>query len=129
MNDAHIIGKKIIEIYETETSKGEDLFGLGFAHYFSIVIEFEDKTRFELGVHDITPWQSNERMTPSKGSSWAEEHNLQYKGKKIKKIIRRDPQEYYDGSLTLVLENDILLEHQCCNGDQLFIDKFKQDPD
>lgn len=127
VNEGVIKGKKIREIYETKSLSGEDILGLGRPLYFSIIVELEDDTIFELGAHDLLPWNFHEEITPSKGSSWADGQNLVYKGQKIIKIIRRDKDEDVDGSLTLILENGVLIEHQTCNGDQLFIDWYKSD--
>src|SRR5688572_1590646 len=108
MTDEVILGKKIKEIYETKPSIGDDFLGLGRPHYFSIVIELEDKTRFELGVHRIQAWDSDEVLLPSEGTIWADEHKLEYKDKQIARVIRRDANENPDGSLTIVLDNNIL---------------------
>jgi hypothetical protein len=126
MTDEEILGKKIKEVYETKASIDDDILGLGKPQYFSIVIELADDTRFELGVHDIRIWDSPEKLIPSKGTNWADEHKLEYKDKRIARIIRKDPGENFDGSLTIVLDNNVLIEHQCANGDQLFIDYFEK---
>jgi|SRR5688572_9218517 len=128
MKNGTLIGRKIIEIYETIHTYGEDLLGLGQPHYFQIVLELEDKTKFELGLHEIKEWNSEENLIPSKGTSWAIQNNLKYKNQIIKRIIERDSNEYFEGSLTIVLDNNVILEHQCSNGNQLFIstaDKIK----
>ena len=124
-----IIGKKIKEIYETKPSSGESFFGYGKASYFKIVVALEDGNKFELGPHNILPCNSTERLFRSEGTVWASQNNLEYKNQTIVSVIKRDAEEYYDGSLTLVLENNIILQHQCCNGDQLFIDKVSNIPD
>lgn len=91
------------------------------AQYFQIILKLEDNTLIELGVHQLKDWTSNEALRKIEGTSWALENGLDYKNKTIKEIIERDPDEFFDGSLTLVLENDVILEHLSTNGDQLFI--------
>jgi hypothetical protein len=126
MKAEEIIGKKIKEVYETDPSFSEDVLGLGIPHYFTIVIELEDNTKFELGVHEIKPWDSRDKLNVSTGSAWALDRMLEYKNHVICQIIQRDPEEYVDGSLTLVLENNVIIEHQCSNGSQLFIDSVPE---
>ena len=125
MKEETIIGKMIHEIYETDPSFGEGFLESGRSHYFSIVIELKDETKFELGVHEIKEWNSKENLIRSEGTYWALENKLEYRNQIIKTIIHRDPNEDYDGSLTLILENNVILEHQSTNGDQLFISKVE----
>jgi hypothetical protein len=120
MTREDLIGKKLIEVYETVPSSEEGMFDTK-AQYFQIILKLEDNTLIELGVHQLKDWTSNEALRKIEGTSWALENGLDYKNKTIKEIIERDPDEFFDGSLTLVLENDVILEHLSTNGDQLFI--------
>ena len=111
-----------MDIWETEVSWGDEHpFGMGRPGYFSIVIELEGGAKYELGPHDISEWNSPEKLIRTKPTFREEQQKLTYKDQLIKEILRGDPEVDYDGSLILVLENGVTLEHQTTNGDQLYI--------
>ena len=120
MTKENIIGKKIIEIYETEPTSEEGLFDTT-AHYFQIIIKLEDNSLIELGAHQLKAWTTDKALRQIERTPWELEDGLEYKNKVIRDIVERDPEEFFGGSLTLILENDVTLEHQSTNGDQLFI--------
>ena len=126
MNPKAIIGRTITNIFETKPSIVQD--GIpGPASYFDIIIELDGLDLYDLGAHKISIWTKNDNLIPFEKPAWAVQNNFNVVGEKIAKVIQRDPEEYYDGSLTLLLENNIFLEHQTTNGDQLFIDEFKEE--
>lgn len=121
-----IIGRVVTNIYETESEVVQD--GIpGPASFFYIVVELDNSELLELGAHRITKWTKSIKLIPFENPPWAEQNNYTVVGQKIKKVIERDPEEYYDGSITVLLENGIYFEHQCCNGDQLFIDEYSEE--
>lgn len=124
MTNEEIVGKRILEIYETNSSY-EDGFLDSRAHYFKTIIELDNKILFELALHEIGAWNSDKDLIASKGTTWAFENKLEYKNQLIKAVIKRDSNVYYDGSLTLVLANNVIIEHQGTNGDQLFIGRLE----
>lgn len=126
MNLEELAGRTITNIFETKPSIIEDQM-LGLASYFCIVIEIDNSELLELGAHKILNWTRDDLLLPFEKPAWAVQNNFEVIGKKITRVIQRDPKEYYDGSLTLLLDNNIIIEHQTTNGDQLFIDKFNED--
>lgn len=126
MNSEELIGRTLTNIFETKSPIVQD--GIpGPASYFDIVIEVDDSELYELGAHDILKWTKNDKLIPYEKSAWEVQNDLNAIGKRITKVIQRDSDEYYDGSLTLLLENNLILEHQTTNGDQLFIDEYRED--
>lgn len=126
MDYSALIGRTITNVFETETYSEQD--GIpGAASYFDIIIELDHSELFELGAHEINPWNKQVAVNSFKRSSWEIENDINIIGKKIVKVIHRDSEEYYDGSLTLLLENNLIMEHQTTNGDLLFIHEY--DPD
>lgn len=124
MNPQELIGRTLTNIFETKPSLVHD--GIpGPASYFDIIIEIDGSDLFELGAHNILPWTKKDKLIPYKKAAWEIQNNFSVLGKKVNKVIQRDSEEYYDGSLTLLLENNLLVEHQTTNGDQLFIDEYQ----
>ena len=123
--DHEIIGLKILEIYETEAEIGEEILW-GQPHYFSIVLKLENERIYELGIHGIKPWHFSEALHISEGTPWATDHNPEYRNQRIVMTIQQDPEEYFEGSFALVLENNVALEHVCCFGDQLHIGTIEE---
>lgn len=124
MSEKEILGKRLLEIYETKHII-EDGFLDSRAAYFDIFIEVEDKGMLELGMHEVKKKTDYPALFPSRGTLWATENKIEYKNQRIQQIILRDPNEYFDGSLTLVLENNVTIEHLGTNGDELCIDRLK----
>ena len=125
MKHQELVGRTITNIFETKSSIVHD--GIpGPASYFDIVIELDKSDLYELGAHDISNWNKDDYLIPFEKSAWAIQNNFKVIGKRITKIIQRDSEEFYDGSLTLLLENSTILEHQTTNGYQLFIDEFEE---
>ncbi len=123
MNPEEVVGRTITNIFETKPSIVQE--GIpGPASYFYIVIELDGSDLYEFGAHEISNWTRDDNLIPFEKSAWAVQNDFNVIGKRITKVIQRDFEEYYDGSLTLLLENNIILEHQTTNGDQLFIDEF-----
>ena len=121
-----LVNRVVSNIFETNPILEQE--GIpGPASYFYIVIELDNTELFELGIHDIKKWTRKEKLIPFEKPPWAEQNNYTVIGQKIKKVIERDPEEYYDGSLSVLLENGIYFEHQSTNGDQLFIDLFNEE--
>lgn len=126
MNPQELIGRTVSNIFETEPSVDHE--GIpGPASYFHIVIELDHNERYELGAHGISVWTKSDHLKSFENPPWVEENNYVVIGKEITKVIQRDSEEYYDCSLTLVLENNLILEHQTSNGDQLFIGEFNEE--
>jgi len=126
MKPEELIGRTITNIFETKPSIVQD--GIpGPASYFDIVLELDGSDLYELGAHEISNWTNADTLVPFEKPAWAVQNNFNVVGEKIAKVIQRNPEEYYDGSLTLLLGNNIFLEHQTTNGDQLFIDEFKEE--
>lgn len=126
MKTEELVGRTITNIFETKPSIVQD--GIpGPASYFDIVIELDKSDLYEFGAHDISNWTKDDNLIPFEKPAWAIQNNFKVIGKRITKIIQRDSEEYYDGSLTLLLENNVILEHQTTNGDQLFIDEFNEE--
>ena len=121
MNPQELIGRTLTNIYETTPSLVQE--GIpGLASYFHIVIEVDGSDLFELGAHEILDWAKKDKLIPYEKSSWEIQNNFNVIGEKITKVIQRDSKEYYYGSLTLLLENNLIVEHLTSNGDELFID-------
>ncbi len=126
MNPDELIGRTITKIFETKPSIIQE--GIpGPASYFHIVIELDDSNLYELGAHKISKWTSNEYLMSYEPSNLEVRNNFQVIGKRISKVIQRDSEVHYDGSLTLLMENNIIVEHQAGNGDQLFINEFNEE--
>ncbi len=126
MNPQELIGRTLTNIFETKPLLVQE--GLsGPASYFYIVIEIDGSDLYELGAHKILDWKEKGELIPYEKSAWEIQNNFIVIGKKVTKVIQQDPDEYYDGSLTLLLENNLILEHQTTNGDQLFIDKYVEE--
>lgn len=126
MNPELLLGRTITNIFETKPIIVQD--GIpGPAHYFHIVIEIDRTDLFELGAHEILLWKKKDKLIPYEKSSWEVQNNLNVIGKFITGFIQKDSEEYYDCSLTLLLNNDIIIEHQTTNGDQLYINEFRDD--
>ncbi|TDP57379.1 hypothetical protein [Flavobacterium dankookense] len=124
MNPQELIGRTLTNIFETKPSLVQE--GIpGPASYFDIVIEIDGSDLFELGAHEILDWTKKDKLTSYEKSAWEVQNNFNVIGKKVTKVIQRDSEEYYDGSLILLLENNLMIEHQTTNGDQLFINKYK----
>jgi hypothetical protein len=118
MNPQELLGRTVTNVFETEPTIIQD--GIpGPASYFDIVLELDGSDLYELGAHQISKWTKHTTLIP------VIQNDLGVLGKRITKVIQKDSEEYYDGSLTLLLENNISLEHQTTNGDQLHIDNFK----
>lgn len=114
MKPKELIGRTISNIFETDPSIDQE--GIpGSASYFFIVLELDKSELYELGAHSTSIWTRSDNLKPFENPSWAEQNNYVVLGKKITKVIQRDSEEYYDGSLTLVLENDLIVEHQTSN--------------
>lgn len=123
MNPDKLIGRIITNIFETKPSIVQD--GIpGPAAYFNIVIEVDGSDLYDLGAHEISIWTKNDDLIPFGKPAWAAQNDLDVIGRRITKVIQKDSKEYYDGSLTLILDNNFILEHQTGNGDQLFIDRI-----
>ena len=112
-------------IFETKVSHVQEGFP-GPASYFEIVIEIDNSDLFELGAHSIKNWTKKDVLFPYERSSWEVQNNFIVLGKKVTKVIQRDSEEYWDGSLTLIMENNLIVEHQTANGDQLFIGEYEE---
>jgi len=126
MNPQELIGRTLTNIFETTPSVVQE--GIpGPASYFDIVIEIDSSDLYELGAHEILNWTKNNKLIPFEKPAWAIQNNFNVIGKRVAKVIQREAEEYYDGSLTLILENNLILEHQTTNGDQLFIDEYEED--
>jgi hypothetical protein len=124
MNPKDIVGRTITNIFQTKSSAAQD--GIpGQALYFNMIIELDGFDLYDLGAHEISIWTKRDQLVPFEMPAWAVQKDFKVIGRIISKVIQRDPEEFYDGSLTLLLENNIILEHQTTNGDQLFIDQFK----
>lgn len=124
MNMEELTGRTITNIFVTRRSSS--LEGIpGTASFFCIVLEINNTNLYEIGAHEIFPWVKEDELIPYKKTAWQVENDLDVVGKKIARVIKRDANEYYDGSLTLVMDNNVSVEHQVTNGDQLFIDMFK----
>jgi len=122
-NNEEFIGRTITNIFETKNSLVQD--GIpGPASFFHIVIELDSSELYELGDHNISNWTKNDKLFPYEKSAWEIQNNFTAVGQKISKLIQRDSEEYYDGSLTILLENNVIIEHQTTNGDQLFIGEY-----
>lgn len=123
MNPQELIERTLTNIFETKPSLVQE--GIpGPASYFCIVIEIDGSDLFELGAHEILDWTKKDKLLPYEKTAWEIQNNFSVLGKKVTKVIQRDSEEYYDGSLTLLLENNLIVEHQTTNGDQLFIDEY-----
>lgn len=126
MNAQELIGRTLTNTFETKPSLVLD--GIpGPASYFYVVIEIDGSDLFELGAHEILPWAKKDNLISYEKSGWEVQNNFIVIGKKVVKVIQRDSEEYYDGSLTLLLENNLILEHQTTNGDQLFIGQYESE--
>lgn len=124
--ERNIVGRKLTNIFETEQSELQE--GIpGPAVFFQIVIELDNQELFELGVHQISKWKQSNKLFKYKNSPWEKENNFNFLNLKIAKVLHRNPEENHEGSLTIILENNVMIEHQCGNGDQLFIDKYSDD--
>lgn len=126
MNPEKLVGRTITNIFETKPSILQEGL-LGTASFFTIILEIDGSELYELGAHGISTWTRDDHLIPFDKPAWSIQNEFNVIGEKIKTIIQRDSAEYYDGSLTLVLENNIILEHQTTNGDQLFIDTFNEE--
>jgi hypothetical protein len=124
MNPEKLVGRTITNILETIPSDVQE--GIpGPASFFYIVIELDGADLFELGAHGISGWTKKDKLVPFEKPAWAVQNQFNVIGKKITRVIQRDPKEYYDGSLTLLLEGNLIIEHQTSNGDQLVISTFR----
>lgn len=126
MKPEEIIGRTITNIFETRPSIVHE--GIpGPASYFDIVIELDGSDLYSLGAHEISVWTKDDDLVPFVKPAWAVRNDFDVIGRKITRVIQKDSKECYDGSLTLLLDNNIILEHQTANGDQLFIDEFEEE--
>lgn len=128
MNPKELVGRTITNIFETKPSFMQE--GIpGPATYFYIVLELDGLDLIELGAHEISKWTKDDQLIPFEKPVWAVQNDFTIIGKRITEAIQRDSEVYFDGSLTLLLENNLILEHQVSNGDQLFIDEFNEEYD
>src|SRR5689334_12029836 len=100
MNPQEFIGRIVTNLFETDPSLVQD--GIpGKSSYFYIVIELDGSDLYELGAHTISKWTRDDNLIP------ALQNDLGVIGKRITRVIQRDSEEYYDGSLILLLENNV----------------------
>lgn len=117
INPQELVGRTVTNIFETKVYSVQD--GIpGPASYFDIVVEIDRSDLYELGAHSISKWKKNENLIP------AVQNDPDIIGQRITKVIQRDPEEYYDGSLILLLESNFVIEHVTTNGDQLQFGEF-----
>jgi hypothetical protein len=88
---------------------------------------FDNSELYELGAHQISNWTRNDKLIAFKKPAWAVQNKFDVIGKKIVRVIQKDPKEYYAGSITLLLDNNIIMEHLTSNGDELHIDEFYEE--
>ena len=125
MNAQELIGRTLTNILQTVPSIVQE--GIpGPASYFYIVIEIDGSTLYELGAHEISNWTKKDKLISYEKSAWEIQNNFDVIGKKVAIIIQRDSEDFYDGSLTLVMESNLILEHQTTNGDQLIIAEYRE---
>src|SRR5690606_3693336 len=100
---------------------------IGPAAFFDTVIQLENGVTFQLSRYDILPWTSNEPLQPASYFVPANEPEIEVIGQKIVRVLRRNPNEFPAGFLSLLLGNDIFIAHEGFHGDQLFIGDFNTD--
>ncbi len=126
MNPQELIGRTLTNIFETKPSSVIESIP-GPASFFYIVIEIDCSNLYELGAHEVLDWTKKDRLIPYEKPTWAIQNKYNVIGKKITRVIQRNYEDYYyDGSLSLLFENNLILEHQTTNGDQLFIGKYEE---
>ena len=104
-------------VFETEPSIVQD--GIpGPASYFYIVVELDGADLYELGAHDISKWTKGDNLIR------AIKNDPDIIGQRIVRVIQKDSEEYYDGSLILLLASNFVIEHVTTNGDQLQCGEF-----
>lgn len=119
MNPQELIGRTVTNIFETEPSLVQD--GIpGLASFFYIVIELDGCDVYELGAHEVYNWTKTNTLMAIK-------NDPDIIGQKIVRVIQKDFEENYDGSLILVLESNFTIEHVTTNGDQLCFSKFEEE--
>ena len=117
---SELIGEKLIKILHTDQGEGvEHLNGLGYAYYFSTVLELENGKKYRFGNDWINKWDESERLSEVTHKNWNIEKSKKFNNVRISDIIIDDYDEIY-----IKLENGILIYHTMDYGDQLFFDKY-----
>ena len=126
IDEKNIIGKTIVDIYETKATTKPGFFDT-VASYFQIVMELDNGLKYEITPHQILLWDKEIKLIRTEGTSWSKENGLIFKMQKIIKVIKHDCDEYYDGSLSLVLSNNITIANLSTNGNELYIDTYHEE--
>ncbi len=117
---SELIGEKLIKVLHSDQGEGvEHLNGLGYAYYFSTVIELENENKYRFGNDWIDRWDESEKLSEVTHENWGIKENINFNNIRISDIIV----DVY-GDVYIKLENGILIYHTIDYGDQLFFDKY-----
>jgi len=116
----NLVGKKLKRVLHSDQGEGvEHLNGLGYAYYFSTVLELENGDLYDFSDHWIILWDETEPLQEVTHNNWRIKKNIQYKNQLITDIIILK-----DDQLYIILQNDVIIYHTTTYGDKLFFDKY-----